>query len=357
MEGLLFFTLGESFDSWKEKGLLNREVLPYDKLRKEGISYSFFTYGSNYARPDLDNICGKKSIFLLSFFFPIIYWFKLRKFSFFKTNQMWGSWVPVIASFLTQKPLLLRVGYEHFQYHKFRGSKWYKKLFSFVISFIGYRVATHIIVTSYEMKKYVSSTFKIKLDKISVHYNYIDTNLFKPSIKFTSNDRLLFVGRLVPVKNLSIILKACSRAEVGIDIIGEGPLKDQLVEESTLLGVDASFLGVIPNEQIPLYLNQCMAYILCSDYEGNPKGLLEAMSVEKPVIVSQIPSIEEIIKHEKNGLITDINPESIAFEILRIKKSSSLAGKLGRNARIWIDENASLDSLVSFEKKLLKRIL
>ena len=126
----LFFTFDVSMSTWAETGLLPREIRIYQELQNKGCRVKFLTYGdsSDYlweaelggirVIPVYERLPRPKSKFLRllqSIIIPIVFWKDLRDCDFFKTNQIWGGWVAVIAKWLLRKPLFVRCGYEMYR--------------------------------------------------------------------------------------------------------------------------------------------------------------------------------------------------------------------------------------------------
>ncbi len=125
MKLALFFTFWVSARLWKEKGLLDREKLIYEKLIEKGPvdKVYWFTYGSTDKEIEGElkkgiEIINMPSIYrskigqvFYSFLLPIIYYRILRSVDILKTNQMNGSWTAVIAKILFKKKLIIRTGF------------------------------------------------------------------------------------------------------------------------------------------------------------------------------------------------------------------------------------------------------
>ena len=97
-------------------------------------------------------------------------------------------------------------------------------------------------------------------------------------------------------------------------------------------------------------------FVLVSLIEGQPKVLLEAMSCGLPVIASQIPAHEEIISHNKNGILSDINPQDITQALRSVMTDPNLRQKLGKNARQTIIKHYNMHDLNRQETILLKQV-
>ena len=130
----LFFTYGVSLDIWAQKGLLNRELKIYEELiKKHDMQIQLLTYGneSDYqwvkdfkgltVLPVYSRINFSKSKivrFLQSLLIPWKFRTELADQNIFKTNQMLGGWVAVLSKLIFKKPLIVRCGYEIYNFHK-----------------------------------------------------------------------------------------------------------------------------------------------------------------------------------------------------------------------------------------------
>jgi len=198
--------------------------------------------------------------------------------------------------------------------------------------------------------------YKIEENKIEIVHNYIDTEKFRPLNGISTEEgRLCFVGRLDKQKNLFNLLKAIKNIpNIKLIIIGEGEQKEKLKRYAQDECLKIDFLGRIPNEKIPIELNKSDIFVFPSLYEGNPKALLEAMACGLPVIASNVEGIKELIYHKKNGYLCDTSADSIRQSILEVLGTQSLKKKMGYEARLFIEKNCCLKSLINREISILK---
>ena len=119
------------------------------------------------------------------------------------------------------------------------------------------------------------------------------------------------VGRLNEQKNLSLLFKSLENTGHRLDLVGQGELYEELVNEAVDLGLDVKFLGKIPNDKMSGLYQSCTIYIISSDYEGNPKSLLEAMASGCAVIGTEVSGIRELIRHDKTGLLVNGDVKSL----------------------------------------------
>jgi glycosyltransferase involved in cell wall biosynthesis len=71
------------------------------------------------------------------------------------------------------------------------------------------------------------------------------------------------------------------------------------------------------------------------------------MAMGKAVIASKLPALEEIIQHEKTGLLyTPDSLESLVESIEKCIQEDDLTKSLGASAKVWIEENRTWDIVV-----------
>lgn len=127
--------------------------------------------------------------------------------------------------------------------------------------------------------------------RIVFHPNWVNLDQFTPLPPVTSPARMslplmvLFVGRLVEVKNLIRLAQAADGLTVGgrpvhLYCVGAGPLADRL------RGQGVEVVGPIPWGDLPGVYRMADAFALPSLSEGHPKALTEAMASGLPCVVS-----------------------------------------------------------------------
>lgn len=338
-----------------------------------GVKVAFFTFGdeSDYkykelfpgieiipAYASIKKFKNRKLAFFQSLWLPIKFRKTLKKYKIFKTNQMWGSWVALSAKLVCGGKLLARCGFEHYYVllaEKFPLSvRWWFYLISKTV----YNFADHVNLTSEHSAKFVKDKFFIKREKISVYSNFIDTDIFSPIDSGEElSKRIFFIGRLNKEKNIFSLISACKQTDFGLDLVGRGELREEFEKYSQEIGADVRFLGVYPNSQLPELIAPYPIFILSSTWEGNPKCLLEAMSCEKAVIGTNVDGIKEIIDHHENGILCEQDADAIASAIMYLSDKPQLRELLGKNARKYVLNNASLEDIVRREFNTYKFIL
>lgn len=185
------------------------------------------------------------------------------------------------------------------------------------------------------------------------------------------------IGRLVPIKNHSLFLKALkivtnrTEKKVRAFIIGDGELRNQVEEEATALGIDCSngerpatitFTSWIKDVSV---CNAGLDIIaLTSNNEGTPVSLIEAQAAARPIVSTNVGGIEDIVMPGKTALLCPKQNEQVFAEQLLLlvnddeyRKSMSAHGKafaLNRFTfdRLCRDMTKLYNSLLAGDKSL-----
>lgn len=133
----------------------------------------------------------------------------------------------------------------------------------------------------------------------------------------SSNGRLLFVGRLVPQKGVEDIIQALEnvpqREIINVDIIGDGPLRNDLEKRAVLLirqrGHKVRFLGSQDGAWIssngPSYAAVILPFKTAPDgsRDTGPLVVKEAMAMGLPVISTTYMGVKEMVTQETGILV------------------------------------------------------
>jgi glycosyltransferase involved in cell wall biosynthesis len=375
----LFFTRGVSLREWVNKGLFDREKLLYEYHLKQGNLSSVFwlTYGSTdfqlakELKKDgrLDKRIqvierprwfphGRLGAWLYSFALPFVNRSILRYVDILKTNQMDGAWSAWIAAKFLQKPLLLRTGYtKSFLVRKQYGNG-FRYLFYRCVECSLYRTCNSSTVSSQHDREYVCSSFGIESTKVHLLPNFVATDRFRCEVPLSRRaNRLLFVGRLHPEKNIENLIRALPSIDIGLDIFGDGQPSEieRLLKISESLKADVVMKGMVSNSEMPGILGQYKYFILPSLYEGNPKALIEAMACGLVCIGTKVPGIEEILSDGLTGIVCKGTGKEDLLEGLR-RALVCRHVELAMAARNYAVEKFSLAKIASLEKIIMNTL-
>ena len=375
MEIIYFLTYGYSLKTWSDSGQLAREIRHFEALRSENekIKFKIFSYGEDndfeYIEKDFIEVVSiykyiKKSNykivnFIKSFFIKkILKEVDLDKSELVIQNQLLGSWVSYLFKKNLKIPLIIRTGYDMFEFSINENKNISKKLFFKYLTKKSLDKCDLYTVTSSCDKDFLLKNFSNKYSsKIKITSNWVDS---KQNIQINNKNivnNIVSVGRIEEQKNYELIIRSIQGTNFELDIFGEGSLKEDLVKLSEELNVNINFLGIVNNEILVKKLQHYKFYISSSKFEGNPKSVLEAMSSGCIVIASKIKNHLEFLNID-NSILFDQNIESLKETIMNLDKiSQRREDDLISNSLETINNRYNLNDLVKKEIKDINNLV
>lgn len=147
---------------------------------------------------------------------------------------------------------------------------------------------------------------------------------------------VLWVGRVVPVKNLSMLLKAFARVHAEIPaahlVIAGG--ERTLCAEASGLASAVHFPGTVVHDDLPALYQIASVYALASNYEGLPLVLVEAGASGLPAVSTATPGAREVIDDGNTGLLVPIDDErAMADGLITLLRDPARTVVMGQHAR------------------------
>jgi len=199
-------------------------------------------------------------------------------------------------------------------------------------------------------------------NKISIaHKHFLDLDKFKTKKRFDERDNLVgYIGALSNAKGIPNLLEAISKVlrrgnRISFLIGGDGELRGKVKEYSNRenLNGKVKFVGWIPHDELPKYLNNLKLLILPSYTEGLPNIILEAMACGTPVLATGVGAIPDVIKDNETGFIMEDNsPECIARNVVRALNHPNL-GKIAGNAHALVEQEYTYEVAVKEYRNIL----
>jgi L-malate glycosyltransferase len=238
------------------------------------------------------------------------------------------------------------------RFHPFVLSVWGSDVFSFpktsflhkwILKFNLSR-ADRICSTSNIMKEEI----KLYTDKdITVIPFGIDLNVFKPLYaRHVFKDDAIVIGTVKQLEKaygleylieaVALLKKRIKEYKINLLIVGGGSLEVELKEKAKDLGIQSNtiFTGYIPPVEIPYYQNMPTISVFPSLSESFGVSVAEAMACEKPVIVTNVGGLPEVVENNVTGLIVPpANAEKLAEAIETLVRDEQLRTKLGKQGR------------------------
>ena len=187
---------------------------------------------------------------------------------------------------------------------------------------------------------------RYKVDEISVIHNGVAIPEFHS--RETYKYDLISISRLVPWKQVEILIKLALDKNLKLVVIGDGPEKSKLVELASLKPNNIIFTGNLPPEEVQTFLWETRIFALLSDYEGMSFSLLEALAAGKRILVSNIPGNIEVLGDSKFAEIVDPREVTcLEAAVQRLLPDSHSNFIYQVEAHRWAKENYSIDVQLS----------
>lgn len=198
-----------------------------------------------------------------------------------------------------------------------------------------YGRANKVVCSSEAMMNDMVEHLKLPREKLVCIYNPVDVEGVREWAAIGGNPyrgpgpHLIAAGRLSREKGFDVLLDAMPIIlehfpSVQLAILGDGPLRVQLIERARELGLTetVTFMGFQQNPW--RYLKHADLFVLPSRYEGLPNILLEALALCTPVVASDCPgAIREV---QDSGteivLVPPGNPTALAEAIVSVCRSN-----------------------------------
>ena len=293
-------------------------------------------------------------------------------FDIYQASDAGGAILGLIASKIYGKKFIFEVQGDIFNYPSHVGGKIHSSLVKFF---------SEVIVKKADYIRIVSPFLYEPLDRFGINREKIflvpprcDSKLFseknvaedKPVILCKYQYNLLFVGNLLIAKGVDILLEAFAlivkkNPNIGLIFIGDGEEKLRLESRAKELGINEKvfLLGRVEYNFIPTYMYYSDILILPSIEEGVGRVLLEAMSMNLPIIASDVGGIPFVIDDKKTGLLFEVGKiDSLIENTLFLLNNSTFSKDMVKVAHKKFIDNyeyeVSMQKFLCMYKSILK---
>ncbi|MFC2993686.1 glycosyltransferase [Acinetobacter sichuanensis] len=232
-----------------------------------------------------------------------------------------------------------------------------------------------LVSTSNSMLKQTYQ-FIDRTKKIDVIPFGVDLSKFTSSYKRSERLDQITIGTVKTLKKvygIDILLRALAIVQQKIAdqhpqfathlqfrIVGGGPDLNKLQLLAQQLGIDKNvvFTGAVQHDLVPVELENLDIYIALSRQESFGVAVIEAQAMAKPVVVSNVGGLPEVVKHEETGFVVEPeNPEAAAEAIIKLILDSKLREEMAYNAEKFVSQNFSWNACAVKMKDLYKHTL
>lgn len=188
--------------------------------------------------------------------------------------------------------------------------------------------------------------------------NFISYN----STVFSNEKYLAYIGRPSFQKNTFFLVEVVKEVvekvpDFKIILLGVGyhsPDLDKLKELIKLYGLEKNFTLIdwISQQEALAIIQKSFFYLSVSRYEGLPLAAIEAMSLRKALLLSDVTGNIDCVMNDQNGYLISLNKDLFAAKIFELWNDENKVKRLGENSRIIFNEKFNIEN----EIKLLENI-
>lgn len=224
------------------------------------------------------------------------------------------------------------------------------------------RRASRIIVQTASMQRRIVQEYGVPAGRIGIIYNGVDTDLFSPGKylepasrvreELSATDKVVFsyFGFLDENNGIKFFLDALEKLptevkdHILVRIVGRGPYSD-LVRIFSSGHPFMQFIGLVRYEEMPVHYSITDVFVIPRPSNAAtenlvPMKLLEAMSMEKIVLVSDVGGMTEVVQNGWNGLTYRASDQEAFIRLItEIAGNPSHFKHLGINAGKSVREN------------------
>lgn len=158
----------------------------------------------------------------------------------------------------------------------------------------------------------------------------------------------IVVGRLNEQKNHAMLLRAFADprlAHARLLVVGDGDLRAGLEAQAAPLGDRVRFLGI--RRDVPDLLAASDAFVLSSDWEGNPLVVMEALSAGRAVVSTAVGCVPELVSADTGMLVEAGDEAGLVGALVGLAVDPARTRSLG--------QAAAAEALARFDASVMAR--
>jgi len=119
------------------------------------------------------------------------------------------------------------------------------------------------------------------------------------------NKRFVYISHLKDEKGTQELLEACKQLDESFDVKIYGPVHESKYTPEYVAQYNTTYEGSLTPTEVVEKLKESDVLVLPSHREGYPGIVIEAYSVGRPVLVTNLPAIAEIVEEGKTGVLVE----------------------------------------------------
>jgi glycosyltransferase involved in cell wall biosynthesis len=235
-----------------------------------------------------------------------------------------------------------------------------------LFTYLGLIFSDKIVLLSDLYKEQILT--KVKIDfirkKIVVIPNALDIDKYVSLRNFNNIEeyKIGMVSRIVAIKDYETLivafnktLKSESTISISLHIAGDGDLLPSLKKLVKDLDIEhhVHFYGLLNQNEIPDFLKSLTIYAHATYGETMSTSIMQAQASGLPIIASDVQGVNNVISHNKNGLLCEINNvDSYSQNLKLLLNDQPLLEKLSTESFKYAKDKLSLERMFNSYKCL-----
>ncbi|HEX5471113.1 MAG TPA: glycosyltransferase [Lacipirellulaceae bacterium] len=220
--------------------------------------------------------------------------------------------------------------------------------------------------------RFLAKNLGVEEVRVAIIPNGVDTEQFAPYPDVLAVRRELGIGPADPVVGIVAALRPEKNHELFLEvarrvanqfpsarflIIGDGPCRGAVERRANELGVADHTLFLGSRNDVPRLLAAMDVFALTSHIEANPMSILEAMSVGRPVVTTNVGSIHESVEDGRTGFLVPPGEAALFAErVLQLLGNPLTCESMGTAARQAVICRWSSDAMVRGYENLIESV-
>jgi glycosyltransferase involved in cell wall biosynthesis len=181
--------------------------------------------------------------------------------------------------------------------------------------------------------------------RTAVIHNGVDPAYWSPRVRpATGPFSACVVSRLTGWKRVHLVVEAAARARVELVVVGDGEERRRLEALARRIAAPVRFVGYQADPRP--WLAACDIVVSASSDEPLGLSLLEALSMERPVVAYSGGGVPEIVEHGLTGwLVGEASADAFARALDTARRERQELPSMGARARRFVIEQIDIDRM------------
>ena len=294
-----------------------------------------------------------------------------EKYDLIHVNTPMGSVVTRLALIKYKKHSNVKVIYTAHGFHFFKGAPIINYILYYPVEKFLSRYTDVIITMNNEDYKFAKKHFKTKVEyipgigfdknKFSKNISNKELDEFKKDNDINNDDYVIsYVAEVSKRKRQVYLIKSLKKyhfTNEKILLIGDLSKSKKLKKIIKQYKLEDYIKLIDFNDNVLYYLKISNLVISVSKQEGLPLNIMEAMYLEKPIIVTDCRGNRDLITNNKNGIVVKLNSKKKLIEAIKFIKNNPKIGESLAKRNKKIINKYSVDNVIEIMKKIYNNIL